>query len=137
MEENNHAPHISNLLFAGNYVLKGEGVAIICAVGVHSRKYMTSGQVEKTEFNNKFVLTDSLDYLNVYLGFLANYVGIIFLLGMELRYLLAKSNYIEAGVHTTAHSGYIYLLDNFVCSLCLVLAIMPEALPLAYTYCIA
>ena len=153
-------PHISNLLFAGNYVLKGEGVAVVCAVGVHSRKYMTSGRAEKIGFSNKFVLTDSLDNLNVYLGILANWAGVVFLLGMAVRYYLAKHKYIDTPTHQSNQSPQpgihmddqkeehdasssmyisfsIYLLDNFVCSLCLVLAIMPEALPLAYTYCIA
>ena len=79
---------------------------------------------------------DIIEKRAVYLGKLANIIGWVFLVLMMIRYALIANNIVKCD-HVLKQGIYYYIAENIIAVVCLILAIVPEALMLAYIYCIS
>lgn len=80
---------------------------------------------------------DLIDKRVFYLGGIANWVGLFFIIMRLVRWELVLFNVLSVEKNSLDRHIIYYSNETIIAALCLILAIVPEALKLAYIYCIA
>ena len=153
LDESNCNDDLSNVLYSKTYVVRGSGKAIVCAVGHRTQFGMP------VEFEDDYQIRDEKspfkDMLSAYslkLGNYGNYLVIFLIALIPFRRFLEAKGIIEcsidnedlllgAGVNQCKMStSYVEFITIFfqmiIVCLTLVIALIPEALPLAFGVCI-
>lgn len=136
---------ISNVLYANSYVVKGQGTAVVCAVGANTQYGMfhSSNQEDMHGhiMDEKMEFSDVLDSYCVYVGHLVHtfaFCYMIIIMAMHEYYQLDT----ELGIkkpkdHYNSEERFCVFLNQTIVVLCLMIAVIPEALSLAVIQCIS
>jgi magnesium-transporting ATPase (P-type) len=79
---------------------------------------------------------DLIDNRVVKLGSMAHYVALFFVILRLIRWELIHFKVLKSELHSNLSIAF-FLNETIIAALCLILAIVPEALKLAFIYCIA
>jgi len=81
---------ISNVLYAKSYIVKGQGTAVVCAVGAHTQYVISlSGNFSAVDghiLNEQLEFKDLLQSYSIYTGKLVNIFVAIFMVIMMARF---------------------------------------------------
>ena len=90
---------ISNVCYAKSCVVKGQGIGLVCAVGVNTQYGISlTSSLEDLDghiLEEKLEFKDMLESYSIYVGRFANYTGIFFFIAMCVRFYLESKNFIE------------------------------------------
>lgn len=134
---------ISNVLYAKSYIVKGQGTALVCAVGAHTQYGISlSGNLTDLDghiLTEQLELKDLLQAYSIYMAKLVNIFVVIFMSAMIGRFYLQNQGYLEefAKKKTTSLDYFDYFLKCLIMNITLIISVIPEALTLAVIYCLS
>lgn len=135
---------VSNVLYARSHVVKGTGLAIVCAVGKNTQYGMSLSQdildVQGNIINEENELKDILDAYTMKVGTYAYWISLLFLVLMVAREALEEHGVIESFTREERNSKaekLHYFLNVFMYAIVLIVVIVPGALPLSVVYCLS
>jgi magnesium-transporting ATPase (P-type) len=113
-------------------VTSGEGVAVVCAVGPHTQYGMhmrSKYSVSMLDMNDNMKLASLLDEYLLKFTWFSYLISLFFLSYMLLYYSFFSNNYKPHSIE----DHMLIFLNSFICTICLLIALVPEALFMAMT----